>query len=152
MARLKVIQPGLLSTVQDLGRRGHLNQGLSLGGALDRQAARIVNLLTGNLESAALLEITLGNAAFEFRDDRIVAWCGAKCQVEVGGEHIPSGRGAKVLAGEALMMGPTKLGCRIWLAISGGIEVDPVLGSRSTDLRAGFGGFEGRALRAGDEL
>jgi biotin-dependent carboxylase uncharacterized domain len=152
MANLKVLRPGPLTTVQDLGRPGHLGDGVSLGGALDRQAARIANLLIRNPETAALLEITLGNAAFQFQDDRVLAWCGAKCQVEIDGAQVPPGHAIELRGGGDLTIGPAKLGCRVWLAISGGIEVVPILGSRSTDLRASFGGFEGRALRAGDEL
>lgn len=152
MANLKILRPGPLTTVQDLGRLGHLGDGVSVGGALDPQAARIANLLARNAESTALLEITLGNAAFEFEDDRVLAWCGAKCQAEIGGEQVPPGHAIEVRGGEQLTIGPAKLGCRFWLAISGGIEVTTILGSRSTDLRGGFGGFGGRSLRAGDEL
>jgi antagonist of KipI len=152
MASLRVLRPGPLTTVQDLGRSGHLKEGVSLGGALDRHGARIANLLAGNLETAALLEVTLGNAAFQFQDERVIAWCGGKFRAEIDGEQIPPGHAVAVAPGEELTIGAAERGCRLWLAISGGIDVSPILESRSTDQRAGFGGFEGRGLRVGDEL
>ena len=152
MARLKILRGGALATVQDLGRPGYRGEGVSLGGALDSHGARIANLLVGNAETEALLEITLGAAIFHFQDDRVIAWCGGKFEIQIGNEQIPAGHAIAVRAGERLKIGSAERGCRLWLAISGGTEVPPILESRSTDLRAGFGGFEGRALRDGDEL
>jgi antagonist of KipI len=152
MANLTIVRAGPLMTVQDLGRPNHRREGVSLGGALDRQAARIANLLVGNPETAALLEITLGPAVLRFPDRRAVAWCGGDFSLQIEGAEIPGGRAACVDPEEELTAGPARHGARAWLAISGGIDVPPLLGSRSTDLRAGFGGLEGRALRDGDEL
>ena len=106
----------------------------------------------GNDEDAAGLEITLGGLQLGFQDERIVAWCGGEFDVHVGSTALPAGHAAFVSAAEELKFGPPKNGCRAWLAISGGVDVPVVLGSRSTDLRAQFGGFEGRALRDRDEL
>ena len=152
MAGLKLVRAGPLTTVQDLGRRGHRADGVSLGGALDLMAARVANLLVGNSEEAALLEVALGNASFQFEDDRVIAWCGGEFKVQLGSEEIPPGRAVRIEGGEQLTIGPATRGCRLWLAISGGIDVPRILDSRSTDLRAGFGGLEGRSLRRGDEL
>jgi antagonist of KipI len=147
-----VLRAGVLTTVQDLGRTGYCQVGVSLGGALDAFALRVTNLLVGNEEAAAGLEITLGGLRLRFADERIVAWCGGEFDVRFGSTALPAGHAALVHAGEELKFNHPKTGCRCWLAIFGGIDVSTVLGSRSTDLRAGFGGFEGRALRDGDEL
>jgi antagonist of KipI len=144
-----VLRAGFLTSVQDLGRAGYRQFGVSSGGALDRHALRVANLLAGNEESAAGLEITLGGLQLRFADERIVAWCGGEFDVRVGSTSLPAGHAALINAGEELKFNHPKTGCRCWLAISGGIDVPTVLGSRSTDLRASFGGFEGRALRDG---
>jgi len=147
-----VERAGFLTSVQDLGRTGFREFGVSLGGALDSFGLRVANLLVGNDEDVAGLEITLGGLQLRFEDERVVAWCGGEFDVRIGSRALPVGHGGSVSAGEKLKIGAPKLGCRSWLAISGGIDVEPGLGSRSTDLRAGFGGFEGRALRDGDVL
>jgi len=87
-----------------------------------------------------------------FDDERIVAWCGGEFDVHIGSTVLPAGHTALLRAGEELKFGRPEIGCRSWLAISGGIDVPLVLGSRSTDLRANFGGFEGRTLRDGDVI
>jgi antagonist of KipI len=152
MGNLKVLRAGPLTTIQDLGRTGHRRDGVSLGGALDLHAARVANLLAGNSENAALIEAPLGNASFQFQDERVIAWCGGEFKVQLGSEHVPDGHAIRVESGEELTIGSANRGCRLWLAISGGIDVPLILGSRSTDLRAGFGGLEGRGLHTGDEL
>jgi antagonist of KipI len=152
MASLTILRAGPLTTLQDLGRAAHRHEGVSLGGALDRHAARVANLLVGNEETAALLEISLGRTALRFSDDRIVAWCGGEFQFEVAGEKLPAGHACALRADETIEIAPIGRGCRAWLAIAGGIDVPLVLGSRATDLRAGFGGWQGRALADGDEL
>ena len=113
---------------------------------------RVANLLVGNDEGAAGLEITLGGLQLRFEDERIVAWCGGEFDVQIGSRALPAGHVAHLQAGDELKFGRAQIGCRCWLAISGGIDVPVVLGSRSTDLRANFGGFEGRALRDGDVI
>jgi antagonist of KipI len=152
MKQVTVLRAGVLTTVQDLGRTGYRKFGVSLGGALDAFALRVANLLVGNEESAAGLEITLGGLQLRFADERIVAWCGGEFDGRIGSTSVPAGHAALMNAGEELEFNHPKTGCRCWLAISGGIDVPTVLGSRSTDLRASFGGFKGRALRDGDEL
>jgi len=144
------VRAGFLTSVQDLGRTGLREFGVSSGGALDLLALRVANLLVGNDEAAAGLEITFGGLQLHFEDERIVAWCGGEFDARVGSKLLPAGHAARVHAGEEVQFGRPNVGCRGWVAISGGIDVALVLGSRSTDLRAGFGGLEGRTLRDGD--
>ncbi len=148
----KILRAGFLTSVQDLGRIGFREFGVSLGGALDSHALRVANLLVGNDESEAGLEITLGGLRIRFDDERIVAWCGGEFDVRVGSTSLPAGHATFISAGEELILNRPKLGCRSWLTISGGIAVPIVLGSRSTDLRGNFGGMKGRALRDGDVI
>lgn len=152
MGKVTVRRAGPLTTVQDLGRRGHRALGVAGGGALDLCAARVANLLAGNPVEAALLEVALGGVRLRFDDARRIAWCGGDFEVEIAQTRIPAGRPAIVRPGEELAIGGARTGCRLWLAVSGGIDVPTVLESRATDLRAHFGGFEGRGLQDGDEL
>jgi antagonist of KipI len=147
-----VTRAGFLTSVQDLGRTGFRQFGVSTSGALDPFALRVANLLVGNHEGAAGLEVTLGGLQVRFEDERIVAWCGGEFDVQIGSRAFPAGHVAYLQADDELKFGRAQAGCRCWLAISGGIDVPIVLGSRSTDLRANFGGFEGRALRDGEVL
>lgn len=146
----KILRAGFLTSVQDLGRIGFREFGVSLGGALDSHALRVANLLVGNDESEAGLEITLGGLRIRFDDERTVAWCGGEFDVRVGSTSLPAGHATFISAGEELIVNPPKRGCRSWLTISGGIAVPIVLGSRSTDLRGNFGGLDGRPLRDGE--
>ena len=149
---LIVTRAGFQTTIQDLGRTGFRQFGVSSGGALDLHALRIANLLTGNDESAAGLEFTQGNIRLRFEDERVLSWCGGDYEVCVASHSIPRGHSALVLAEDELSISGPRQGWRGWLAVSGGVAVPPVLGSRSTDLRANFGGLDGRALRDGDKL
>lgn len=143
---MKIIRGGMQTTVQDVGRFGHRAAGVPQSGAMDAFALRVVNLLVGNPENAAVLEFTLVGPEVEFSADTVVALGGAEW------EGVPSWKPLRVCAGERLRLGVCQRGCRGYLAVAGGIETEPVLGSRSTYLRAGFGGHEGRALRDGDVL
>lgn len=145
MGKIIVPRAGLLTTVQDLGRPRHRDEGISPGGALDLQAARIANLLVGNPEESALLEITFGPCRLRFSDERVIACCGADSGISLG-------KPWRVQPNEELELRASGAGCRCWLAIAGGIDVPQILGSRATDLRGHFGGFDGRALRDGDEI
>ena len=149
---LIVAPAGFWTTIQDLGRIGFRQFGVSSGGALDLHALRIANLLAGNDENAAGLEFTQGNVRLRFDDERIIGWCGGDYEVCVASHSIPRGHSALVLAEDELSISGPRQGWRGWLAVSGGVAVPPVLGSRSTDLRANFGGLDGRALRDGDKL
>ena len=149
---IDILRSSFLTTVQDLGRMGFREFGVSPGGALDSHALRVANLLVGNKESAAGIEITFGGVQLRFADERVVAWCGGEFDVRIGSTSLPAGHAGFVRAGDVLIFNQPKTGCRSWLGISGGIDVPLVLGSRSTDLRANFGGLDGRALRDGDEV
>jgi antagonist of KipI len=149
---LIVERAGFFTSVQDLGRIGFRQFGVSLGGALDPFALRVANVLVGNDQSAAGLEITFGGLQLRFADERIIAWCGGDFDVQVGSTSLPAGHAAFVHANEELRIARAHAGCRCWLAVSGGIDVSMALGSRSTDIRANFGGFEGRVLRDADQL
>ena len=149
---LFVERAGFLTSVQDLGRTGYRQFGVSSGGALDSFGLRVANLLVGNNEAAAGLEITLGGLRLRFEDESVVSWCGGEFQVQIASTALPAGHAAHVQAGGRLKFDHPQIGCRAWLAISGGIDSPPILGSRSTDLRAHFGGIEGRTLRDGDQL
>ena len=150
--RAIVERAGFLTSVQDVGRTGFREAGVSTSGALDSFALRVANLLVGNDEGAAALEITLGGLRLRFNDERIVAWCGGEFDVQADSRPLPPGHGAHLQAGDELKFGLPKIGCRAWLAISGGIDLPKVLESRSTDLRTEFGGLDGRALRPGDVI
>lgn len=147
-----VVRAGFLTAVQDLGRAGYRGSGVSPGGALDAHALRVANLLVGNEEGAAGLELTLGTLRLCLADERLVAWCGGNFDVEAAGAKLPPGRPALLRSGDEVRLTAPAKGARAWLAISGGIDVPLVLGSRATDLRSGFGGLEGRALRDDDVL
>ena len=149
---IAVLEPGLLTTVQDLGRRGHERDGVPGGGAMDAFALRAANLLVGNGEGEAGLEITLGGPTLRFERAALIALGGAELRAEADGAEIPAWHAARVPAGTVLSFRGPGSGCRAYLAIAGGIDLPRVLGSRSTFLRAGIGGLEGRALRRGDTL
>jgi antagonist of KipI len=147
-----VKRAGFFTSVQDLGRTGFREFGVSTSGALDPLALRVANLLVSNDERVAGLEITLGGLQLRFNDERIVAWCGGEFEVEIGSQSLPAGHVGRLQAGDELKFRTPQIGCRAWLAISGGVDMPIVLGSRSTDLRANFGGLDGRALRDGDVI
>ena len=147
---ITIVHAGFLTMVQDGGRPGFRRFGVSAGGALDGHALAVANLLVENEPTAAGLEITLGGLRIRFDEPRLIAWCGGAFDVRIGGASFLPGRVGLVQAGEELAFNPPKMGCRAWVAIAGGIDVAPVLESRATDLRSGFGGFDGRALRRGD--
>jgi antagonist of KipI len=149
---IRVQDPGLLTTVQDLGRYGYSHLGISPGGAADSLAMRIANLLVGNAENAAALEMTLAGATLEFDEERIVALTGGECGCQINGDTAPMWQAMRVPARGILTCGAMKTGARLYLAIQGGLDVQPVVGSASTNMAGHFGGFEGRGLRKGDLL
>src|SRR5215471_7873262 len=117
-----VERAGFQTSVQDLGRTGFRQFGVPTSGALDTFALRVANLLVGNDEDAAALEITLGGLQLRFEDERIVAWCGGEFDVQIGTRALPAGHVAHLQAGDELKFGRAQIGCRCWLAISGGID------------------------------
>lgn len=146
---ITVRRSGELTTVQDLGRPGRRAAGVPVGGAMDPWALRLANLLVGNHEDAAALELTLVGPELEFTADAVVAQTGA---ASVAPDGLEPWRPHRVRAGTRIRFGRLQGGCRAYLAVAGGIDVPVVLGGRGTDLRAGWGGWQGRALREGDVL
>jgi len=149
---MKIAKPGLLTTVQDLGRLGLQHFGVVPCGAMDPVALELANALVGNARDAAALELTVLGPELALESDALVALCGAEFDAKVDGKPMPADRPVLLRKGSVLATGRALRGSRAYLAVAGGIEAPTVLGSRSTCLPAGFGGLEGRALRAGDTL
>jgi antagonist of KipI len=152
MSAIEVLSPGLLTTVQDLGREGFGPMGVSPSGAADPIALRIGNRLVGNAEGAAGLEMTLLGGTFQFQGACVVALTGSDFGATLDGAAVPPWISFEVRPGQTLRLGPTRSGARCYLCVRGGIEVKPFLGSASTHLLSGLGGHEDRALRKGDVL
>ncbi|MFD6552056.1 biotin-dependent carboxyltransferase family protein [Streptomyces sp. NPDC058398] len=136
---LAVVRAGALTTVQDQGRPGHAHLGVPRSGALDPPAAALANRLVANPAEAAVLETTLDGCALRPRSTVTVAVTGAPCPVRVDGRPVAWGAPVRVPAGALLDVGSARAGLRSYVAVSGGVAVDPVLGSRSTDLLSGLG-------------
>ncbi|MGI9306136.1 MAG: biotin-dependent carboxyltransferase family protein, partial [Gammaproteobacteria bacterium] len=149
---IKVKTPGLATTVQDLGRPGYYHLGIPIGGAMDRFALRAGNMLVGNEESAACLEVVFLGPELEFDTDATVAVTGAELQPKVNGEARDTWSAFSVRAGDTLTFDYLKAGARAYIAIAGGIATPMMLDSRSTYAIGARGGVEGRALQADDEL
>ena len=151
-ASVSVIKPGMLTTVQDMGRWGFQARGVPVAGPMDPVSHRLANALVGNGRDAALLEVTLLGPELEFEDERLVAVTGADFDLSLDGRPAPLRAPFTVSAGSRLRFGARRLGARAYLAVSGGITVTPILGSRATHLVSVMGGVSGRALIAGDRL
>lgn len=149
---IELLRAGPLTTVQDLGRQAWRDRGISRCGALDDLALAQGNLLVGNPPDAAGVEFTLGPATLRFHGDCCIAITGTDADAQLDGRPLPPGWRQPVRAGQTLKIAAPRERMRSYLAVSGGIAVPLVLGSRSTDLKAGFGGLDGRALRDGDRL
>ena len=154
---LEVVEPGLLLTVQDLGRPGHEHLGVPRGGAADPRSLAIANRLVGNEPGAAALEATLLGPRLRALVEITLAIAGASLEprIQPGDRPVDRSRPVRLLAGEELEFqeaGDPERGCRVYVALAGGIDVPLVLGSRSTSRVGAFGGFDGRPLRAGDVL
>lgn len=151
-ASVHVVKPGLLTTVQDLGRWGWQERGIPVSGPMDPFSHRLANLLAGNGRGAAALEITLIGPEIGFDVDCVVAVAGARFALTVDGRAVPMLEPVHVAAGGRLRFGARTAGSRAYLAFAGGIEVPPILGSRATHVPSAMGGYKGRALAAGDRL
>jgi antagonist of KipI len=149
---LHVLSPGMLTTVQDRGRMGWRHLGVGCAGALDGDAHALANLLVGNPPHAATLEITLAGPRLRFDAAACIAVCGAAIDMHCDGAPLSTARPVLLPAGATLALGGCRRGARAYLAVAGGLDVPEVLGSRSTDLRGGFGGVDGRAVQMGDVL
>ena len=149
---LEIRSPGILATVQDTGRQGFAPIGVAPSGAADSYACRLGNLLVGNLETAAVVEAALMGFEARFRHEAVAAVTGADLQPVLNGNPLAMWTAVRVGPGDVIAFQAPVCGCRAYLAVGGGISVPPVMGSRSTNIGAGFGGCDGRALQTGDIL
>jgi antagonist of KipI len=149
---LTVIRPGLFTTIQDGGRWGYQDRGVPVSGPMDRQAHRLANALVGNAPQAATLEATLLGPELRFDQPARIAVTGADLEAAIDDRPAAIDTPHRVESGDILRFGARRSGTRAYIAIDGGIDVPPVLGSRSTHVISGLGGIDGRALRAGDRL
>src|SRR5712672_2990199 len=159
-AALRILAPGLLTTVQDLGRPGYQSLGIPVSGALDPVSLRAANALVGNDQDAVALEVAYVGPTFAVEaDDVRLSFVGAQAAIDIlpdaaatTGERIATMRSIRVRRGEVIRIGSLSGGAVLYVAVEGGFDIPPVLGSVSTYLRGGFGGWQGRALVAGDRL
>ena len=142
----------MFTTVQDAGRWGFQSRGVPVSGALDWYSHRLANRLLGNDQDMATLEVTLVGPQIQFDEDAVVAVTGAEFQLTLDGAAIEMNRVIETRAGSVLKFGERRSGARAYVAVAGGVDVPPILGSRSTHVLTGMGGHEGRALRTGDAL
>jgi KipI family sensor histidine kinase inhibitor len=149
---VSVLRPGLLTTVQDLGRWGHQSLGVSVAGPMDPVAHRVANALVGNPVDAATLETTLIGPDLRFGQDTVVAIAGGDLWPMLDGAEAPICAPFRCPSGSVLRFGDRRSGARAYVAFDGGVEVDPLLGSRATHVMSRMGGVQGRALRAGDRV
>jgi len=149
---ITVLRPGLLTTIQDEGRWGHQHEGVSVSGPMDIVAHRMANALVGNPRSAATLEMTILGPQLRLEQSTVLAVTGADMEPTSDGAALPNYAPVLCRAGSVISCGQRRTGARAYLAFDGGIDVPPVLGSRSTHLLSGLGGMNGAALRAGDRV
>lgn len=152
METIKILDAGLLTTVQDLGRYGFQRYGVSASGVMDEYSAKIANKLVGNKVGEAVLETTLKGVQIEFLQNTAVAITGGNCDVTLNGTKIELWQSYLVNRGDILKMGICRSGLRNYLAFAGGIDVPIIMNSKSTNLKAKVGGFNGRKLMTGDIL
>jgi antagonist of KipI len=149
--RIRIVKPGILSTIQSLGRESFLAEAVPRSGAVDTLSCRIANIVLGNPENSAVIEFTYHGAVLYAETDLLIAFCGEGAVLLAGSELIPSNRPVFIPASTTFSL-EKSTGCRSYLAISGGFAIDDTLGSKSTFLGAGFGGLEGRTLKEDDLL
>jgi antagonist of KipI len=152
MEFIEVIKPGLLSTVQDLGRKPYQVFGVSACGAMDPLSLRLANILVGNEEGAAALEITLIGPKIKFSSDGLIAVTGGDLAPCINSQPVGMWKAFRVNKGDILSFSGPRNGCRAYIAFAGGIDVPKVMGSRSTFIRGNYGGINGRALQAEDRI
>ncbi|PTR01619.1 antagonist of KipI [Mucilaginibacter yixingensis] len=150
--QIEIIKPGMLSTVQDLGRTQSRGNAVPVSGAMDTLSARVANLALGNEQTAAVIEFTYADAIFKAQTDLLIAWSGDGAILQSDGQMLPADRPLLIPQGKTIKLINNPTGCRTYLAVAGGWNVPEVLGSKSTYITAGFGGLEGRAFRKGDVL
>ena len=149
---IEVLQPGLLTTIQDSGRWGRQHLGVPVAGPMDRSSHRLANLLVGNRAACATLEVTLIGPRLAFGRDLLFAVTGGEFDLALDGVRLAMNTVRAARAGQQLSFGPRRAGARAYVAVAGGIDSPPVLGSRATHVGSATGGLDGRPLRAGDRL
>ena len=149
---ITILKPGMMSSVQDLGRRGFQQFGVPIGGAMDRVSASLANIICGNDENEAVIEMTLHGASFMFNEGAFCAIVGGGCQAFASDDELPFNRLLWIPAFSIIRTTVSAQGCRSYLAVNGGFNVKNVLGSASTYIPSGIGGMDGRNLATGDML
>lgn len=149
---ITVLNPGLLTTVQDMGRVGYQQFGVSVSGVMDPRAAATANILVGNPEDEAVLECTMLGPQLRFDAANTIAITGGDLTASLDGQPLPTYRVVAVQAGQTLRFQAPKTGCRAYIAFTGGLDIPEVMGSRSTYLKAKIGGFQGRKLQKDDVI
>jgi biotin-dependent carboxylase-like uncharacterized protein len=149
---IEILSSGAFNTVQDGGRQGWLSRGVSRSGAMDRPALEAANALIGNDLGAAAIEVASFPFRLRFHADMAVAVSGAAGGFELAGRRLPPWWAATARGGEVLVIPPPSRGARVYVAVGGGVDVPLLMGARATELKSGFGGYEGRGLLRGDRL
>lgn len=152
MTIMKILKPGMYTTIQDVGRYNYQKSGMSVSGAMDQFSLKVANILVGNKDSEACLEATLFGLEIKFDGDALIAVTGANLGPMINNKAVDMWSGVKVSGGDVLSFGAAKTGCRGYIAIANGIDVPLVMGSKSTYVKGKVGGFKGRMLKAGDEI
>jgi antagonist of KipI len=150
--QIQIIKPGLLSTVQDLGRHGYLSQAVPVSGAMDALSAQVANKVLGNNDNDAVIEFTYADAEIKADTELLIAYAGDGATLMAGSQKLPAERPIFIPQGTVMKLIDNKAGSRTYLAVAGGWDVPEVLGSKSTFITARFGGLHGRALKASDVL
>ena len=149
---ITVLNPGLMTTVQDQGRIGYQQFGVSVSGVMDPRSAALANILVGNDEKEAVLECTMMGPHLQFNETNCIAITGGDLMPTLDGKPIPNYTAVKVEAGQVLKFTMPKSGCRAFIAFAGGLDIPEVMGSRSTYMKAKIGGVEGRKLAKDDVI
>ena len=149
---ITVLNPGLLTTVQDMGRVGYQQFGVSVSGVMDPRGAAVANMLVGNDEKEAVLECTMMGPHLQFNETNCIAITGGDLMPTIDGKPVPNYTAIKVEAGQVLKFTMPKTGCRAFIAFAGGLDIPEVMGSRSTYMKAKIGGLEGRKLQKDDVI
>ena len=149
---ITVLNPGLLTTVQDLGRVGYQQFGVSVSGVMDPRATMLANILVGNEDGEAVLECTMMGPHLQFDQANVIAITGGDLGATLDGQPVQTYKAFKVEAGQVLKFTMPKKGCRAFIAFAGGLDIPEVMGSRSTYMKAKIGGLNGRKLEKGDKI
>ncbi|MEM1503436.1 biotin-dependent carboxyltransferase family protein [Domibacillus sp. 8LH] len=147
---VQIIRPGLLATIQDLGRYGFQQYGVVVSGAMDSLSLRLANVLVGNEEGEAAIEVTMMGTSLQFNEDTLISITGGNLNPVIDGNPVPLWRPVFVQKDTVLSFTGCKVGCRAYVAVAGGFSIPNVMNSKSTYIRGEIGGFKGRALQGGD--